>query len=763
MKNYFFLFICLFKLSLLGAQAKYFQQEVKYKIDVRLDDKLHRLSGEIRIDYTNHAPLALDTIWMHLWANAFQRKNTAFAKQQLNLGKQEFYFAKPDQLGGYSKLDFKVNDKKVEWQLDAQHPDIAYLLLPTALEPGQTLSISTPFELKIPEQFSRLGHTAQAYEITQWYPKPAVYDAEGWHVMPYLELGEFYAEFATFDVRISLPENYWVAATGILQTAAEQARIQKRVDETEAILKDGNQLEGKTPLSSETLKTIRYTAEQVQDFAWFANKDFLIRKSSVTLNNGKEVDTWAYFLANGAATWKDVPSFLNRAIQFYSQKVGSYPYPQATAVQGALEASDGMEYPMITLITEVENSQVLDIITAHEVGHNWFCIILGFNERAHPWMDEGLNSYYEERYTEQFYPNNQHLLLPEFLYKDSEMTDSELLYLIQARRNRDIAPSEFTPSISYLNYSLAAYQKPALAFAHLEGYVGQQKLDSLLQGFYEEWKFKHPQPHHLRQHLEQGVGDTLIWLFEGLLYSNKKLDYGFLSVQKEKKWQLNIQNHGEIAAPFSISAYRNGKRVKTKWFQGFQGSQILSFRGGKYDAFIIDAQRQMPDVDRSNNNIKTKGIFKTAEPIQFRFLAGVENEKRNTIYFTPTYAWNNYDEGMAGLALYNTVLPARGVEWSLAPMYSFKTKDVLGLSNLNIYAYPKTGKIERVKVGLWVKSFHFDQRSTNFGDYDLKYLRVSPSLQLDFQSKKGSNFKQYIGWRTLFLRQERANFMVTPS
>ena len=207
----------LFSTSLF-AQQNYFQQEVNYKIDVQLDDEEHLLQGTIEIEYINNSPDELTEIYMHLWPNAYSTKETAFAQQELQNRSTKFYYAKKKDLGGLSKLDFMVDGSTIKWELDEKHPDIALLQLEEALPSGSRIVISTPFTLDIPASFSRLGHVKQSYQMTQWYPKPAVYDRKGWHPMPYLDQGEFFSEFGSFDVSISLPDNYVVGATGVLQT-----------------------------------------------------------------------------------------------------------------------------------------------------------------------------------------------------------------------------------------------------------------------------------------------------------------------------------------------------------------------------------------------------------------------------------------------------------------------------------------------------------------------------------------------------------------
>ena len=222
--------LCL--LSVANCQLQYWQQQVNYTIHVSLNDKEHTLTGFEKIDYTNNSPDTLKFIWFHLWPNAYKNDKTAFTDQMLENGSTKFYFSDKEQKGYINRLDFKVNNVTAQTEDHPQHIDIVKIVLPDPLAPGQKINISTPFHVKLPYNFSRGGHDGQSYQATQWYPKPAVYDSKGWHPMPYLDQGEFYSEFGTFDVSITVPENYVVAATGELQNAEEKEWMKARASFT---------------------------------------------------------------------------------------------------------------------------------------------------------------------------------------------------------------------------------------------------------------------------------------------------------------------------------------------------------------------------------------------------------------------------------------------------------------------------------------------------------------------------------------------------
>ena len=187
-------------ISLPGLTQAYFQQRVEYTIEVKLDDKEHFLRAREQVVYVNNSPDTLSYLIFHLWPNAYSSRSSALCNQLLRNGNTKLFFAEEEDIGYIDSLDFKVDDEMVEWEFDASHVDICTLQLNEPLIPGESLEVSTPFRVKIPSgKISRLGHLGQSYQITQWYPKPAVYDHNGWNGMPYLNQGEFYSEFGSFD------------------------------------------------------------------------------------------------------------------------------------------------------------------------------------------------------------------------------------------------------------------------------------------------------------------------------------------------------------------------------------------------------------------------------------------------------------------------------------------------------------------------------------------------------------------------------------
>jgi len=216
-----------------ASSQEYFQQEVNHTINVSLDDKRHELNAFETIEYINNSPDTLRFLFFHLWPNGYKNNNTELAKQLFNSKGKEKLFDDPELRGYIDSLDFKIDGQPVQWNLLPGQPDICQLWLKKGLKHRDTLKITTPFHVKIPKGVtSRLGHIGESYQISQWYPKPAVYDRNGWHQMSYQDQGEFYSEFGSFDVSITLPENYIVGSTGNLQNEKEAEMLNQLAADT---------------------------------------------------------------------------------------------------------------------------------------------------------------------------------------------------------------------------------------------------------------------------------------------------------------------------------------------------------------------------------------------------------------------------------------------------------------------------------------------------------------------------------------------------
>lgn len=515
--TFFFLtFLCLGSLRSY-SQSSYWQQQANFEIKVTLNDIDQTLDAFETITYTNSSPDTLKFIWFHIWPNAYKNDKTAFSEQMLRNGRTDFYFSNKTQRGYINRLDFKIDGLTAETEDHPQYIDVVKVLLPIPLAPGKTITITTPFHVQLPYNFSRGGHLEHSYQLTQWFPKPAVYDRKGWHEMPYLDQGEFYSEFGNYDVTITLPKDFVVAATGDLQNEDELAWLKEKAKQPLESQKEkvkSQNAKGKKPApakkkptnakrpttnnqqlatqkTTET-KTLHYIQHNVIDFALFANKNFIVRNDTLQLQSGRVINVWAFYLKSQANNWTNSIRFIKEAIVKHSQWLGEYPFNVVSAVQEDVvtKSYGGMEYPTITMIAPADDALTVEETIFHEVGHNWLQGILATNERTYAWMDEGFNTYYDRR-----------------TGRPDDLSALELASVEGIKQDQpiNIPADQFTE----LNYGLITYYKTGEWMKALEQKLGTAMFDSCMHEYYRQWQFKHPQPEDFKNVVEKTSGQSI--------------------------------------------------------------------------------------------------------------------------------------------------------------------------------------------------------------------------------------------------------------
>lgn len=683
-------------MGLVQANTDYFQQQVNYDIQVALDDSAHTLTAYGKIAYTNNSPDTLNFIWFHLWPNAYKNDSTAFALQQKRQRRTHFLDSKDKDRGYIDSLDFTINKASVEWEFHPDWIDVAKVHLPQPLVPGGSVTIETPFFVKLPEVFSRLGHSGKHYEITQWYPKPAVYDHKGWHSMPYLNQGEFYSEFGTFDVKITLPKDYRIMATGDLVNGDEEytwldslavagdslhmlskKEFKKKIKALKKEHKKGRKKKdkGETVSGPQELKTLHFHQENVHDFAWFADKRWLVRKGNLLLGDStRNITLWSFYLPKNAELWENSVEYLHDSGYWYSKFYGDYPYNHITAVDGDLSAGGGMEYPNITVISSGGSKDLLERVIMHEVGHNWFYGILGSNERDHTWMDEGLNSYTTIRYWQKKYADRgEQIIIQDFVQNKlgiaKHLSFGWLNYLqyVNIAKTRDVQPLNLTADDFRAGNYGQNYSKTAAFTRFLQHYLGEEKMDEIMQDFYETWKFRHPYPEDFQVIFKQHTDQDLSWYFDGVFNKTTYIDYGI----RAEHDRFVITKHGTMDVPVEVVFYnREGKELRKDWVEGFQWQKVLIPPAGTTFA-QIDPHEHMPDAVRANNSTRRK--------VRVNFVWDRPNYYDHELNIVPwLFSYNYYNGFTPGLMLFSGFTPGYESGISILTLYDFKHSKVVG-------------------------------------------------------------------------------------
>jgi hypothetical protein len=306
-----------------SARSQRWQQRVNYSIDVTLTDSTHSLDGDIRIQYFNHSPDTLSFVWIQCWPNAFKNDRTAFSEALIREGRTDFYFSDKARKGYMNRLEFRADGRLIRMEDHPRYLDVIKIILPSPLVPGDSVTLSTPFHVQLPDNFAGCGYHQGVYAVTQWYPRPAVYDDSGWHADPFLGRDDSYHEFGDFDVRITTPADFTVVA-GDKPVVAGGTPV----------------VAGSTAAAPTSAGTWQFHLSNVPDFVWFASRRFRSAHDTLRLVSGRVIDLNTYYFRSNSPTGQYGIAYLKDAVRFYSGLLGEYPFDAATVVETRTVPSD---------------------------------------------------------------------------------------------------------------------------------------------------------------------------------------------------------------------------------------------------------------------------------------------------------------------------------------------------------------------------------------------------------------------------------------
>jgi Peptidase family M1 domain len=555
---------------------KYWQQRVDYQIRATLDTSAKRLTGSENIQYSNNSPDTLGFLWLQLDQNLFRTGSTGsllFASES-RFGGAGFsggfeidsilQCSTPQQAAAgtqprrkrRAKAPAQVQPRCGSSPLKIRVDDtMMYLELASPLPPGGKTVLELSYGFNIPEHGAdRMGRDGSLYEIAQWYPRMAVYDdVHGWNTDQYLGQGEFYLEYGNIEYEVTVPAGYIVAGTGVLLnpadvlTTAQRGRLATALksDTTIHIVTAPELSSGAARPVKEGSLTWRFKAENVRDAAWAASPDYLWDAA-----RWEGVLAQAYYRASAMDTWKDAAKMSRFSIQEYSTRWFSYPYPQISAIEGPVS---GMEYPMVAMEAKGENGPDLYNVLTHEIGHMWYPMVVGSDERRYAWMDEGFNTFINTFSEESYWKRN-----------DAVVRQRERQLVIGVDQMPTAQPI-LTPANRYRtsdNLLSLAYVKPSIELLTLRNKVlGSQVFDSAFREYTRRWAFKHPQPADFFRTVEEVSGRDLSWFWRGFFYTTAALDQAVESVKPDSAGgaQVTLVNLGDAVMPVELElGYEDG-------------------------------------------------------------------------------------------------------------------------------------------------------------------------------------------------------------
>jgi hypothetical protein len=597
---------------------RYWQQRADYTISVTLDTARHSVAGRETIRYTNNSPDTLRYLWLQLDQNLFREDSRGNV-----LNPPDARFAARGFQGGFvldgvkavravravrrsggqavsrTSLATTVNGTVMRIELDRPLP-------PT----GGVVSLDIGFSFQVPEHGAdRMGRErfpeGWLYEIAQWYPRMVVYDdVRGWNTEQYLGQGEFYLEYGDIDFAITVPRGFIVAGTGTLQnpldvlTAAQRARLARalRSDSTVAIIaKNEVGKPSSRPAGAGATLTWRFAAKNVRDVAWAAAPNFIWDASGW---NGILMQSFYPPVAD--SIWRESTRMVRHSIKHYSEKWFPYPYPTAINVNGPV---GGMEYPMIVFCANRRSREGLFGVTTHELGHEWFPMIVGNNERLYAWMDEGFNSFINIYSARTYFPDEAWL-------RARGQAEAWARFAATGLDEPPMLPADrVTPNL----LGQVAYNKPATGLYLLRhAILDSARFDAAFREYTRRWAFKHPTPADFFRSMEDGLGEDLSWFWRGWFYRTDVVDQAVDSVRTRRDSAgvtltgIFLSSPGGLPMPVDLRlGFADGTTEDVRlpietWYGGSRFVYVRQFPSD-LTKVEIDPDTNFPDVRRGNN------------------------------------------------------------------------------------------------------------------------------------------------------------------
>ncbi len=596
----------------------YWQNQADYNINASLDDKNNIVSGNVEITYTNNSPDNLHYVWLQLDQNRFKDSSRSAAVSGFNPRAEKFN-------GG-------DNIKSVKIILQGKTQTANYLItdtrmqirLPEALRAkGGKLKILIDYSFKVPPQnMGRCGwmnsKNGKIFDIAQWFPRMEVYDdLIGWNTLPFLGAGEFYLDYGNYDYSITVPWYMIVVGSGELVnpqqvlTNQEISRLKEaRKSDKTVFIRTADEINdpASRPVHKGNL-TWHFKMINARDVSWAASKAFIWDAARINLPGGKKSLAMSVYPVESAgdSAWGRSTEYLKRSVEIFSKYWYVYPYPNAVNVGGPV---GGMEYPAIVFCSYRAKGKWLWMVTNHEIGHTYFPMIVGSDERENAWMDEGFNTFidvlsYIHFNHGEYYPKRD----GEYAPKGGNPA-REIVPVILNKNSQPIV--SYADQIKGQFVHPLEYFKTAFGLVMLRNYVlGKKRFDYAFRTYIRRWAYKHPAPEDFFRTMNDAAGENLNWFWKGWFVKNWKLDQAVKDVKyvdgdTAKGALITIENKDRMVMPAVVQIKQaNGKTGEVKLpVEIWEHSGTYTFRynsTGLIDTVRIDPKEELPDVDLSNN------------------------------------------------------------------------------------------------------------------------------------------------------------------
>ena len=590
--------------------ASYWQQHVDYTMDVDVNVENYQYKGTQTLVYTNNSPDELQQVFYHLYYNAFQpgsemderlksivdpdsRMITNIGTSDNPIWESRIAKLKPNEIGYLNVLLLKQNGKPVKFFTEGTVMNVA---LNKSIQPGEKVTFEMTFEGQLPVHIRRAGRNNRdgvALSMAQWYPKMAEYDFEGWHANPYIGR-EFYGVWGNFDVTIHIDRNYTIGGTGYLQNPQEIGHGYEDPSKKLNIMK-GEKL------------SWHFVAPNVHDFAWAADPKYVhdIRKTA----NGTDLHFFYKKIPKYKKAWKEVQQYTEKALNYFNEQIGPYPYKQYSVIQGG---DGGMEYAMCTFIARGETPKSVRGTVFHELAHSWFHQLLANNESKHSWMDEGFASYFSGLVSNEIFN--------EGINKPLAGNYDLYYYAVENGLNEPLTThaDRFDTNTAFV---IGSYTKGRMFISQLNYIIGEKNVQKTIKKYFNDFKFKHPTPNDLKRTAEKVSGLQLDWYLNEWIETTHTIDY---AIAKVKDNSITLVRVGQMPMPLDITVtYIDGTtedfNIPLRMMRGSKPTTAIVLENWPWanpsytfnttkivQSVAIDPLEFMADIDKSNNYFMRK-------------------------------------------------------------------------------------------------------------------------------------------------------------
>jgi len=619
----------LFSVFLFSSDKPLCKQIANYTMEVKLDTEKNLVKATELLSWMNDSQHSTDELWFHLYWNGFQNNMSNFLKEGKERWGRIFLVNKKEDWGYCRVESIKIlknqyfEDFDLTSSMVFRHPDddnvddqtVFSVELPYTIEPGQTILLEIKFQSKVPRPIHRTGVCKDYYFIAQWFPKIGVFYEGKWNCHQFHATSNFFADYGTYDIRITLPSHYVVGACG---------------EHREKIL------------NKDATTTHCFVQHSIHDFAWTASPRFLEYREEFEFAPGKRTEIILLLQPYHQNLKERYFNAVKNAIKYCSLWYGDYPYSTVTCVDPAYNSrSGGMEYPTLftggTYFLTREAIPRPEGVTIHEFGHGYFYGLVGTNEFEDAWMDEGFTSFLDSEicyaaYGEPVYYKT-YFRIPVTFREVRIPIESSGISRHRRTHSMDVMQNFTWKFMDRVSYGANSYAKAELMLRTLQRFMGKEKFSKMIKAYSQRYWFKHPRPKDFYDVVSEFTGEDMSWFFDQIVHGSGKLDYAVNKINNQKEWlpkgwfegkykdeernklkevlylsEVLVRRLGEVKVPVEVLiVFEDGERIRETWDGQCRWKRFVYKRPFQVTEAVVDPKFKLVlDIDRTNNSMMRK-------------------------------------------------------------------------------------------------------------------------------------------------------------